>query len=139
MNEEIFYYFAKIVFGSDAQGLKDLQSILMSIVKDSRYMNWMSRKNKELLRKCIQVQLVYFYLQVEEHFNGDYSREIFIADQSKSFDAQFALLTYHAYSILCHDLNSKKQSNLLQVNNPNNIFYPSYFTLVSSFIKAIKS
>jgi hypothetical protein len=111
----------------------------MGVIRDSPYTGRLREGDKELIRDYVRPQTVYFYLQVEEHFNGNYSQKILEANKPNDFDAHLALQAYYTHFILCQNKKAKKQRNLLQEKNRDNIFYPTYFMLLSSMFKTMKS
>jgi hypothetical protein len=134
-----FDEFVRAVLEFDSAKLRELQSIFMGVIRDSPYTGRLREGDKELIRDYVRPQTVYFYLQVEEHFNGNYSQKILEANKPNDFDAHLALQAYYTHFILCQNKKAKKQRNLLQEKNRDNIFYPTYFMLLSSMFKTMKS
>jgi hypothetical protein len=97
-------------------------------------------KRNEILEICIRHQLVYFYLQVVEHFNGSYSEKILYTNKPKELDAQFALEAFRVFYIYSYkNERAQKQINLLQESNSDSIFHPTYLMVLPSLFKAITS
>jgi hypothetical protein len=113
----------------DGWGLKALQSAWIDI-GDNLLNKSITKDDKEQLRNSIRNQIVYFYLQVVEHFDRNYSEKIIHTTKSKELDAQFAWKAYHLYFRLFQNERLEKQRNLLQENNSDNILYPTYFILL---------
>jgi hypothetical protein len=138
-NEGEFDQFAQAVMEFDGLGLKMLRWIWMDIIRhylfDDRFDIW----DQELLKESIKSSIVYFYLQVVEHFNGDYSEKILYTDKMEEFDIQLAFKAFHIYFRFFQEGKTEKQTNLLQENNSDNILFPSYIMLLRSLLNAITS
>jgi predicted metal-dependent phosphoesterase TrpH len=132
-NKDRFNQFVHAVSKFEGWKLKKLQSVWMRVLRNNLIFV------KKSLRKSIRCQIVYFYLQVVEHFHGSYSQKIFHTSRSEELDAQLAFQAYHTYFKFSHEEIAKKQRNLLQENGSDNILYPTYFTLLPSLFKTIAS
>jgi hypothetical protein len=131
--KNIFAKFTQAVFKFDGWGLKKIQSLWMCVIRNNPdYVT-------ESIMKSIRRQIVYFYLQVVEHFHGNYSQNMVNTSRSEEFDAQFALQAYHTYFRVSQKERAEKQRNLLQENGSDNILYPTYLTLLPSLFKRIAS